>query len=148
MSKAEYSVGAVAKRCGVNVSALHFYEQKGLIHSLRNAGNQRRYRKDVFRRVSLIKAAQTMGISLEEIKTALGKLPDKRTPTQGDWEKLSKQWQGRLDERIAHLEKLRDLLDGCIGCGCLSMAVCPLYNHEDELAAEGPGPVLLNRKNK
>ncbi len=141
------SVGQVAERAGVAVSTLHFYEQKGLISSTRNAGNQRRYRREVLRRVSIIKTAQKLGISLEEIKAALSNLPNKRTPDKNDWEKLSRAWQIELKQRIAMLENLNDLLNGCIGCGCLSMDNCPLYNENDHLAKKGPGAVLLN-KNK
>lgn len=140
-----WTVGKVAKRSGVNVSALHFYESKGLISSQRNAGNQRRYTADVLRRIAVIKTAQRLGISLEEIRRAFASLPDNRTPTQEDWEALSVQWRGALDHRIAHLERLRDYLTGCIGCGCLSMKKCPLYNADDQLAAEGSGPVILER---
>jgi MerR family redox-sensitive transcriptional activator SoxR len=132
-----------ALRCGVKISTLHFYETKGLISSWRNPGNQRRYQKDVLRRVSLIKAAQKIGISLEEIKTALLALPENRTPDTKDWEVLANHWRKHLDARIAYLEKLRDSLTGCIGCGCLSMKNCPIYNADDKLAKEGPGPVLL-----
>ena len=143
MSDASLAVGAVAKRCGVNLSTLHFYETKGLIHSWRNAGNQRRYNKEVLRRVSVIKAAQKMGISLAEIQEQLSMLPNKGAPTQKDWERMSMHWQAALDERIAYLERLRSYLTGCIGCGCLSMKVCPLYNKDDKLAGEGVGPVIL-----
>ena len=118
MSEATWSVGRVAKRCGVKVSTLHFYEQKGLIKSWRNAGNQRRYKPDVLRRIAVIKAAQQMGISLEEVKQALLSLPDNRTPTVEDWRDLSKNWQHMLNARIAYLQRLRDYLTGCIGCGC------------------------------
>jgi MerR family redox-sensitive transcriptional activator SoxR len=142
---AEWSVGRVAKRCGVRVSTLHFYEEKGLIRSFRNNGNQRRYKADVIRRVSVIKAAQKMGISLASIAEAFATLPDQRTPTQRDWQRLSSKWQQELNARIAYLERLRDSLTGCIGCGCLSMNNCPIYNHEDKLESEGPGPVLLER---
>ncbi len=145
MKEANLSVGAVAKRCGVKVSALHFYENKGLIRSWRNNGNQRRYKKDVLRRISVIKAAQKMGISLQEIKEAFSLLPNSRTPTMEDWRQLSSHWQADLNARIAYLEKLRDSLTGCIGCGCLSMENCPIYNLEDKLAKEGSGPVILNR---
>ena len=145
MQSANWSVGKVAQRCGVKVSTLHFYEQKGLIHSLRNAGNQRRYKADVLRRVSVIKAAQKMGISLAAIKEAFANLPDRRTPTMKDWEKLSASWQAELNGRIAYLERLRDSLTGCIGCGCLSMKNCPIYNQSDKLAGEGSGPVILER---
>ena len=142
---ANLSVGAVARRCGVKVSTLHFYESKGLISSLRNAGNQRRYRKDVIRRVSVIKAAQRVGVSLEEIRAAFAALPENRTPTARDWARLAGHWQSDLEARIAYLERLRDSLTGCIGCGCLSMTNCPLYNADDCLEAEGPGPVILDR---
>jgi MerR family redox-sensitive transcriptional activator SoxR len=145
MEGASWTVGRVAKRCGVNVSTLHFYEQKGLIHSTRNAGNQRRYKAEVLRRVSVIKAAQKMGISLAAIKRAFASLPDERTPTMKDWEKLSSIWHAELTARITYLERLRDSLTGCIGCGCLSMKNCPIYNADDKLSAEGSGPVILER---
>ena len=145
MDNSHWAVGRVAKRCGVNVSTLHFYEEKGLIHSGRNAGNQRRYKVDVLRRVAVIKAAQKMGISLEEIKQAFASLPEKRTPTVKDWEKLSKGWQSALNARIRYLERLRDSMTGCIGCGCLSMTNCPIYNNNDQLAEFGSGPVILDR---
>ncbi len=149
MAKAsQFSVGQVAQRCGVNISTLHFYENKGLIHSIRNAGNQRRYFKDVFRRVSVIKAAQKVGISLEKIKQAMDKLPESRTPTAKDWEKLASVWQEDLNQRIDYLMRLRDSLTGCIGCGCLSMKSCPIYNENDQLAEFGPGPVLLENFNQ
>jgi MerR family redox-sensitive transcriptional activator SoxR len=142
-ANAGWSVGKVAKRCGVKVSTLHFYEEKGLIFSWRNQGNQRRYQKDVLRRVSVIKAAQRVGVSLEEIKNALSALPKNRTPDTTDWEILAGHWRNDLDARIARLEKLRDSLTGCIGCGCLSMKKCPIYNADDKLAKDGPGAVLL-----
>ncbi len=141
----EWTVGRVASRCGVNVSTLHFYEEKGLIHSSRNTGNQRRYRADVLRRVSVIKAAQKMGISLASIKEAFASLPDQRTPTARDWQRLSSKWRDELNQRIAYLERLRDSLTGCIGCGCLSMKNCPIYNTDDKLGAVGSGPVILDR---
>lgn len=143
MSDQGLSVGAVAKRSGVAVSALHFYESKGLIHSTRSAGNQRRYHREVLRRVSVIKAAQKMGIPLAEIARQFETLPSHRSLSQQDWARMSRRWQASLDERIAYLERLRDYLTGCIGCGCLSMRVCPLYNEKDRLAARGPGPVIL-----
>ena len=148
MEDSNWTVGKVAQRCGVKVSTLHFYEQKGLIRSWRNAGNQRRYKADVLRRVSVIKAAQKMGISLADIKQAFATLPDQRTPTVKDWEKLSSSWQGELNARIAYLERLRDSLTGCIGCGCLSLKNCPIYNEGDKLSAEGSGPVILDRGQK
>jgi MerR family redox-sensitive transcriptional activator SoxR len=138
------SVGEVAARSGVAVSTLHFYEAEGLISSWRNSGNQRRYAREVLRRVAVIKVAQRTGIPLKEIRDALAMLPDKRTPTSGDWEKLSARWRSELNDRIERLTRLRDQLDGCIGCGCLSLEVCPLRNPWDCLAAEGPGPRLLD----
>lgn len=146
MTEANWTVGKVAKRCGVRVSTLHFYEDKGLIKSSRNAGNQRRYRADVIRRVSVIKAAQKMGISLASIREAFASLPHERTPTQGDWQKLSRSWRAELNDRIAYLERLRDSLTGCIGCGCLSMKNCPIYNADDKLGKNSSGPVILERK--
>lgn len=139
----ELSVGQVAKRCGVKVSTLHFYEQKGLIKSLRNQGNQRRYQRDVLRRVSIIKAAQRFGISLLDIQHTFSLLPDNRTPTKEDWHRLSANWQRQLNAQIEALVDLRDSLEGCIGCGCLSMSSCPIYNAEDKLASQGDGAVLL-----
>lgn len=146
MAASNLTVGKVAERSGVKVSTLHFYESKGLICSSRNAGNQRRYSSDVLRRIAMIKAAQKLGISLEEIKQALASLPKARTPTQDDWEKLSANWRTQLNERIAYMERLRDYLTGCIGCGCLSMKTCPLYNENDKRAADGPGAVILEEK--
>ncbi len=148
MAEPTWTPGRVAERSGVNVSTLHFYEEKGLIRSWRNVGNQRRYKPDVMRRIAVIKAAQKVGISLESIRDALATLPDERTPTQTDWEKLSRQWRGELDAKIAYLERLRDTFTGCIGCGCLSMKNCPIYNEDDKLAVEGPGAVILERAAK
>jgi len=138
------SVGEVAERSGVAVSTLHFYEAQGLIKSWRNAGNQRRYAREVLRRVAVIKVAQRTGIPLVEIRDALATLPDERTPTAEDWTKLSMRWRTSLDERINRLTRLRDQLDGCIGCGCLSLEACPLRNPWDRLAEQGPGPRLLD----
>jgi len=137
------SVGQVAKRCGVAVSALHFYESKGLINSWRNAGNQRRYTRDVLRRVAVIKVAQRLGIPLAAIAEAFQSLPQARTPTAADWDKISDAWRAQLDDRINKLSQLRDQLDSCIGCGCLSLAMCPLRNPGDKLAEQGTGPQLL-----
>ena len=145
MTEPTWSVGRVAKRCGVTISTLHFYEQKGLIHSWRNAGNQRRYKPEVLRRIAVIKAAQKVGISLDEVKQAFSSLPDNRTPTTDDWQQLSQSWQQILDARIAYLQTLRDYLTGCIGCGCLSMSKCPLYNPDDKLAQQGSGAVILKQ---
>jgi MerR family redox-sensitive transcriptional activator SoxR len=134
------SVGAVAERAGVAVSALHFYEARGLIHSVRNEGNQRRYARDVLRRVAVIKVAQRIGISLEDIGAALASLPEGRTPNAQDWARLSKGWQKELETRIAQLQALRDQLGDCIGCGCLSLGACKLRNPLDALSEAGPGP--------
>ncbi|MEP1741649.1 MAG: redox-sensitive transcriptional activator SoxR [Kangiellaceae bacterium] len=147
MKTIEWSVGRVASRCGVKISTLHFYEEKGLIQSWRNSGNQRRYKPDVLRRVAIIKAAQKMGISLESIKSAFATLPNNRTPSAKDWEKLSLGWRDELNARINYLERLRDSITGCIGCGCLSMKNCPIYNMDDKLAVEGSGPIILERMN-
>lgn len=136
----ELSVGELAARSGVAVSALHFYEAKGLIASLRTAGNQRRYPRSVLRRVAVIKVAQRMGVPLAEIAQALQALPASRTPTAADWRRMSAQWREGLQERIRLLTQLRDQLDGCIGCGCLSLKECPLRNAQDMLADAGPGP--------
>ena len=133
------SVGEVAKRSGVSVATLHFYEQKGLIHSQRNAGNQRRYSRDVLRRVAIIKVAQRTGIPLEQIGKALSVLPPGQNADQQHWQQMSEQWKTELDARIAQLTNLRDQLSMCIGCGCLSMAHCPLRNPQDKLAAQGAG---------
>tara|TARA_B110001452_G_C15085416_1_gene378722 strand:- start:199 stop:645 length:447 start_codon:yes stop_codon:yes gene_type:complete len=143
--QATLTVGDVAKRCGVNVSALHFYEKKGLIRSWRNQGNQRRYKRDVLRRISVIKAGQKVGISLESIKQTFACMPNERTPNKDDWEALSANWKTQLDEKIAYMHRLRDSLNGCIGCGCLSLNSCPIYNPDDVLATDGSGPVILDR---
>ena len=139
----ELTVGELAARSGVAVSALHFYEKKGLIRSLRTAGNQRRYPRDVLRRVAVIKVGQRAGVPLAEIRAALETLPDGRTPTVADWARLSRRWRAELDERIQRLVHLRDDLDGCIGCGCLSLKVCPLRNPDDRLGEDGAGPRLI-----
>ena len=136
----ELSVGQVAERSGVAVSALHFYEAEGLIASRRTAGNQRRYPREVLRRVAFIKASQQVGIPLRRIKGALDRLPDSRTPTRKDWERLSAAWRDDLDDQITRLEHLRDRLSGCIGCGCLSLELCKLINPHDVLGEEGAGP--------
>ena len=137
------AVGEVAARSGVAVSAIHFYESKGLIKSLRSEGNQRRYTRDVLRRVAVIKVAQRIGISLASIRDALAELPEGRTPTVADWARLSARWQAELDDRIARLTQLRDQLSDCIGCGCLSINACRLRNPLDELSEQGCGPRLL-----
>jgi MerR family redox-sensitive transcriptional activator SoxR len=139
----ELSVGEVARRSGVAISAIHFYETKGLVTSWRNAANQRRYPREALRRVSIVKVAQRLGIPLASIKAALDSLPKGRTPTDQDWRKLSARWHAELDARIETLSRLRDQLTGCIGCGCLSMQSCPLRNPYDEVAAQGPGPQFV-----
>lgn len=134
------TIGELSARSGVAASALRFYEQQGLIRSTRTGGNQRRYDRTELRRVSFIRIAQQIGIPLAQIRSALGELPDSRTPTKQDWARLSRKWRTELDHRILMLQKLRNDLTGCIGCGCLSLQSCGLYNPGDELAAEGPGP--------
>ena len=138
------SVGELAARSGVAVSTIHFYEAQGLIRAERNAGNQRRFARETLRRVAVIKVAQRLGIALREIGEALAALPAKRTPGAADWQALSRRWRESLDERIELLGKLRDQLDGCIGCGCLSLQDCPLRNPLDRLADQGAGARLLD----
>lgn len=145
MDDASMAIGEVARRSGLAVSALHFYERQGLIRSTRAPGNQRRYAKDVLRRLAVIQVAQRAGIPLKEIAEALATLPEGRTPTRRDWTRLSAHWRASLDTRIAGLTRLRDQLDTCIGCGCLSLRRCGLYNAGDRHAVEGPGPRLLLR---
>ncbi|MCA5894681.1 redox-sensitive transcriptional activator SoxR [Isoptericola sp. NEAU-Y5] len=139
----ELSVGEVAARSGVSVSALHFYERQGLITSRRTAGNQRRYRRDVLRRVAFVRVSQRVGVPLARIAEALSTLPDDRAPSVRDWERLSRTWRTELDARIAQLQRLRDDLTDCIGCGCLSLSRCVLANPRDEMGEEGPGPRRL-----
>ncbi|MEE1877581.1 redox-sensitive transcriptional activator SoxR [Altererythrobacter litoralis] len=133
-------IGDLARRTGLSVSAIRFYEEKGLVEPIRTSGNQRRFLRSDIRRLSFILIAQQLGLALSEIETELAKLPHGRTPTAGDWQAISKSIRGQLDARIAQLERTRDKLDGCIGCGCLSLKHCKLYNPDDQLAAEGPGP--------
>ncbi len=137
------SIGEVARRAGVATSALRFYEQQGLVRGERTAGGQRRYPRSVLRRLAFIRAAQNVGLSLAEIRTALAALPDARTPTTADWARLSRTWQARLDEQIAGLIALRDGLSSCIGCGCLSLRRCALSNANDLAGAAGPGARYL-----
>ncbi len=143
------TIGEVAGRAGIATSALRYYEEQGLVVSVRSAGGQRRYPRSVLRRLSFVRAAQNVGLSLEEIRSALDALPAGRTPTKTDWARLSRTWQARLDEQIVGLQKLRDGLTSCIGCGCLSLRTCALSNPGDELAAQGPGaryfPASLRR---
>lgn len=139
----ELSVGQLAERSGVSVSALHFYERQGLITSWRTSGNQRRYRRDMLRRVGLIRIAQRVGIPLKEVAAALALLPDGYVPDRDDWQRLSESWQDALDERIRHLQQLRDMFTDCIGCGCLSLDRCAVLNADDKLGVQGPGPRRL-----
>lgn len=139
----ELSIGDLSARTGVALSALRFYEGEGLIHSERTVGNQRRYSRETIRRVSFVRVAQQVGLSLGEIGEALDSLPQNRTPTHRDWERISTRWRPRLDAQIHLLERLRDRLDACIGCGCLSMGVCKLMNPGDVVAGRGPGPRFL-----
>jgi len=141
----ELTVRQLSARSGVAITALRFYEAKGLISSQRNAGNQRRYPRDMLRRVALIKTAQRLGIPLASIQSALDTLPADRPPTTEDWNRLSERWKADLDERINRLTALRDQLNGCIGCGCLSMEACPLRNWGDSLGESGAGPRLLDQ---
>jgi MerR family transcriptional regulator, redox-sensitive transcriptional activator SoxR len=134
------TIGELSARSGVAASALRYYERIGLIHSIRTGGNQRRYGRSELRRVAFIRIAQRVGVSLDDIAEALAGLPDSRTPTKADWARLSATWKAQLNERIALLERLRDRLSSCIGCGCLSLQRCTIANPADELAAEGPGP--------
>jgi MerR family transcriptional regulator, redox-sensitive transcriptional activator SoxR len=140
LAERELTVGQVAERSGVAVSALHFYESQGLISSRRTAGNQRRYPREILRRVAFIRAAQGVGIPLRRIKAALDLLPENRTPTRKDWARLSTAWRDDLNDHITQLEHLRDRLTGCIGCGCLSLQGCTLINPDDVLGRQGSGP--------
>jgi MerR family transcriptional regulator, redox-sensitive transcriptional activator SoxR len=137
------TIGALSDRTGIAHSALRYYEQVGLIAAVRSAGGQRRYRRSTIRRVSFVRVAQQVGLSLEEIREALDSLPDGRTPTEKDWQRLSASWRPRLDAQIAMLQRLRDRLDSCIGCGCLSLHTCQLANPDDQFARRGPGPHRL-----
>ncbi|MFS8533130.1 redox-sensitive transcriptional activator SoxR [Sphaerobacter thermophilus] len=139
----ELTPGELSARSGVSISALHFYERKGLIHSRRTPGNQRRYPRETLRRVAFIRVSQRVGIPLAEIRAALDTLPEGRTPSREDWERLSERWRRDLDRRIEQLIRLRDDLTNCIGCGCLSLDRCALANPRDRLGDEGPGPRLL-----
>lgn len=137
------SIGDLAARTGLSVSAIRFYEQKGLITPDRNEGNQRRYEGSDIRRLSFILIAQQIGLSIEQIKDAMASLPEGRTPTKADWTKISRGFRKTLDERIAMMERMRDRLDGCIGCGCLSLKICSLYNPDDKAYRLGVGPRYL-----
>lgn len=139
------TIGELARRSGFATSAVRFYDREGLVPAERTTGNQRRYRRSALRRLAFIRAAQNVGVPLAEIRSALAELPETRTPTRADWARLSRAWRSRLDEQIAGLVALRDNLDSCIGCGCLSLQRCALYNPGDVVAANGPGARRLPR---
>ena len=139
------TIGEVAARSGFATSALRYYEREGLLAAARSPGGQRRYPRSVLRRLAFVRAAQNVGLSLDEVRAALATLPAGRSPTKADWRRLSQSWRSRLDEQIAALEDLRDGLTGCIGCGCLSLRTCALSNPQDVAAAEGPGARYLAR---
>jgi MerR family redox-sensitive transcriptional activator SoxR len=137
------TIGQVAQRAGVATSALRFYEERGLIRSERTGASHRRYPRSVIRRVAFIVFAQKVGLTLDEVGAELAKLPENRVPTRADWARLSSSWTGRIDQRIAELERLRDGLTECIGCGCLSLGRCALANPDDRAGRRGPGPRYL-----
>ncbi|MFW7524447.1 redox-sensitive transcriptional activator SoxR [Vibrio ostreicida] len=139
----EMSVGQVAKRAGIKVSALHFYEQKGLIFSWRNQGNQRRYHRSVIRRIAVIRAAQEVGLTLDDIAQSLSELPQHQAPNREQWQRMAAGWQDRLEHRMRQLSALKDNLGGCIGCGCLSLDSCVLYNPKDIRAETFKGKTML-----
>lgn len=139
------TIGEVTRRSGFPQSALRYYEREGLVRTTRTSGGQRRYQRSVLRRLAFIRAARTIGIGLDEVRAALDRLPDGRTPNRADWTRLSRKWRGRLDEQIDALVALRDGLDSCIGCGCLSLQRCSLSNPGDRLAASGAGARMLPR---
>jgi MerR family transcriptional regulator, redox-sensitive transcriptional activator SoxR len=136
----QLTIGHLAERAGLSTSAIRFYESRGLVRSVRTSGNQRRYEQATLRRLAFIRTAQRVGLSLDEIREELVKLPADRAPNRGDWAKLSGSWSTRIDERIAELERLKEGLTDCIGCGCLSLGRCHLANPGDRAAARGPGP--------
>jgi len=137
------TIGEVSRRSGFPPSALRFYEREGLLRATRTSGGQRRYERSVLRRLAFIRAARTIGVGLDEVRAGLDRLPERRTPTRADWSRLSRSWRGRLDEQIQALVALRDGLDSCIGCGCLSLQRCRLYNPDDRVAEAGSGARLL-----
>src|SRR4051812_5785492 len=139
----ELTIGDLSERSGIATSAIRYYEERGLVRSRRTTGNQRRYERQMLRRLAFIRTAQRVGLSLEEIERALATLPDNRAPTKADWSRLSRGWRPRLDAQIHQLERLRDTLDSCIGCGCLSLRRCSLSNPGDVVADRGPGAVFL-----
>jgi MerR family redox-sensitive transcriptional activator SoxR len=139
----DLTIDELAARSGIASSAIRYYEGRGLVSSRRTTGNQRRYPRATLRRLAFVRTAQRVGLALDEIEAALATLPSNRTPTKADWARLSRAWRPRLDAQLAQLERLRDTLDSCIGCGCLSLKRCALSNPDDALAERGPGAVLL-----
>jgi MerR family redox-sensitive transcriptional activator SoxR len=139
----EISVGEAAKRSGLKVSALHFYETKGLIHSWRNQGNQRRYHRSVIRRLAVIKAAQEVGLSLEDIATSLEVLPKHQAPSRSQWDQMAAEWHALLQHKILQMQALQQDLGRCIGCGCLSLETCAIYNPQDVRAEQFVGKSML-----
>ena len=137
------TIGELARRTGLSVSAIRFYEEKGLVSALRTSGNQRRFLRGDIRRLSFILIAQRLGLSLAEIEQAMASLPQGRTPNAADWKTISRTVRARIDAQIAALEKVREDLDGCIGCGCLSLKKCALYNADDRWGESGSGPRVL-----
>ncbi|MEI2778025.1 MAG: redox-sensitive transcriptional activator SoxR [Tetrasphaera sp.] len=145
MNRHDYlSITEVAARSGFAASALRYYEEQGLISADRTPGGRRRYERAVLRRLAFIRAASNVGLTLEEIRGELARLPSARTPTKADWQRISRHWRGRLDEQLAALQKLRDGLDSCIGCGCLSLQRCGISNPGDVAARSGPGAAYLS----
>jgi MerR family transcriptional regulator, redox-sensitive transcriptional activator SoxR len=138
-----FTVGEIARRSGFAASAIRFYESQDLITATRTSGGQRRFERQMLRRLAFIRAARNVGLRLDEIAGALAALPDGRTPTRADWARLSKDWRARLDDQIEGLMALRDNLNSCIGCGCLSLKRCAISNPGDSAAAAGPGAVYL-----
>jgi MerR family redox-sensitive transcriptional activator SoxR len=143
MATSLLSIGELARRTGLTVSAIRFYEQRGLVAAVRTGGNQRRFLRSDIRRLSFAMIAQRLGLTLAEIEAELATLPQGRAPSRADWRAISRRVRGALDARIAMLEKTRDLLDGCIGCGCLSLDRCAIYNPSDRAGRAGPGPRFL-----
>lgn len=144
----QLTIGEVAHRSGVAQTALRFYEDRGLISSTRTSGNQRRYDRVVLRRLAFIRAAQRVGLSLEQVGEALAELPSDHAPNKADWTRLSRRWRDELDTRIDGLQRLRDRLTGCIGCGCLSLRTCALQNSDDQMAEQGPGAPRLRPRSE
>lgn len=143
----DLAIGEVARRAGVTVATLRYYEHRGLVTATRTGGNQRRYPRWVLRRLAFVAAAQRVGLSLDQIKSTLDTLPVDRAPNQADWARLAQPWRQHVTDRLRELQALQDTLDGCLGCGCLSLTRCALVNPDDEAAAEGPGSRWLREAN-